>query len=111
MFQKFVKLMFKNVTLCHILIINYKYNIIIVYTAFILILFFFFLSFWKFCNSLVNSELIFLRVLKFDVNTKLAYQYLLRFFQDYLISDFCDLKYEYNNNLFNLGNYFIKYYI
>lgn len=61
-------------------------------------------SFWKFCNSLVNSELILLRVLKFDVNTKLAYQYLLRFFQDYLISDFCDLKYEYNNNLFNLEN-------
>ncbi|ORX84587.1 hypothetical protein BCR32DRAFT_266210 [Anaeromyces robustus] len=60
--------------------------------------------FWKFCNSLVNSELILLRVLKFDVNTKLAYQYLLRFFQDYLISDFCDLKYEYKSNSLNLEN-------
>ncbi|KAL6612534.1 hypothetical protein LY90DRAFT_697581 [Neocallimastix californiae] len=61
-------------------------------------------EFWKFCNSLVNSELILLRVLKFDVNTKLAYQYLLRFFQDYLISDFCDLKYEYKESSLTLEN-------
>ncbi|ORX58598.1 cyclin-like protein [Piromyces finnis] len=62
-------------------------------------------NFWKFCNSLVNSELILLRVLKFDVNTKLAYQYLQRFFQDYLISDFCDLKYDYKRSIsLNLEN-------